>query len=202
MAKRMQEEKGEEKIVAKSKPTLNLVSNAATSSSTLQSPIASRSRWTLRALCQQDWKSTGQLEARELSQDAASSSQVWQKDAEMDKSTRRLVAAEKDQELLNFHENLNSMRKLEACGNSDINGVGKIWPQNLSVSTACVPHLEKVFSNVRQRYGLKLGDKMESLDVNAAIWGMLCPLLFKLQFILGKIMQRIYIPSKINPSEH
>ena len=36
MAKWMQEEEGEERIVAKSKPTLNLVSHAATSSSTLK----------------------------------------------------------------------------------------------------------------------------------------------------------------------
>ena len=43
MAKRMQEKKGEERIVAESKPTLNLVSHAATSSSTVQSPIASKS---------------------------------------------------------------------------------------------------------------------------------------------------------------
>ena len=38
MAKRMQEGKGEERIVARSKPTLNLASQAATSSSTVQSP--------------------------------------------------------------------------------------------------------------------------------------------------------------------
>ena len=50
MAKRMQEEK-EERIVAKSKPTLNLVSHAATSSSTAQSPIASKSPGILRAIC-------------------------------------------------------------------------------------------------------------------------------------------------------
>ena len=42
MAKRMQEEKGEERIVAKSKPTLNLVTHAATSSLAVQSPIASK----------------------------------------------------------------------------------------------------------------------------------------------------------------
>ena len=77
MAKRMQEEKGEEIIVTKWKPTLNLVSHAATSSSTVQSPIASKSP---RAPCQQDWKSTGKLVAREPNQkDAASSFQVWQK---------------------------------------------------------------------------------------------------------------------------
>ena len=114
---------------------------------------------------------------------------MWQKDADMDEITRRLVAAEKCQELLNFHEHLKSTRKLVASRNADIDGVGTIWPHNLRVSTAYVPHLEKVFSNVRQRYGLKLGDKMENLDVNAAFWGMLCLSLFKLQFILGKIMQ-------------
>ena len=80
MAKRMQEEKGEERIVAKSKPTLNLVSHAATSSSTVQGPIASKSPEKLRATCQHDWKSTGRPVAREHNQDAASSSQVWQKD--------------------------------------------------------------------------------------------------------------------------
>ena len=82
MAKRMQEEKGEERIVAKSKPTLNLVSHAATSSSTVQSPIASKSPGILRAPCQPHWKSAGRLVAREPNQDAASSSQGWQKDAE------------------------------------------------------------------------------------------------------------------------
>ena len=43
MAKRVQQGHGEERIVAKSKPTKNLVSHAATSSSTVQSPIASKS---------------------------------------------------------------------------------------------------------------------------------------------------------------
>ena len=90
MAQRMQEENGEEKIVAKSKLTLNLVSHAATSSSTVQSRIVSKSPGTLRAPCQQYWRSTGKPVPREPNQkDAASSSQVWQqKDAEMDKSTR------------------------------------------------------------------------------------------------------------------
>ena len=80
-------EKGEKRIVATSKPTLNLVSHAATGSSTVQSPIASKRPGTVRALCRQDWRSTGKLVAREPNQkDAASSSssQVWQKDAERD----------------------------------------------------------------------------------------------------------------------
>ena len=79
MSKRMQEEKGDEIIVAMLKPALNLVSHAATSSSTVQSPTASESLGTHKALYQQDWKSTGKLVAREPNQDAASSSQVRQK---------------------------------------------------------------------------------------------------------------------------
>ena len=39
-------------------------------------------------------------------------------------------------------------------------------------NTACVPHLEKVFSNVRQRYGRKPRDKMKDIDAKAIIWGM------------------------------
>ena len=122
----------------------------------------------------------GKLVAREPNQDAASSSQVWQKDAEIDKSTRRLVAA----------------------GNWDIDGIGTKWPHNLQISTTCVSHLEKVLSSVGQRYGRKPGDKMEDLDVNTKNGECLCPLLFKLQFILGKTMQRTYTPSKISLSEH
>ena len=161
MAKRMQEEKEEERIVAKSKPTLNLVSHAATSASPVQSPNASKSAGILRAPCQPDWNSTGRPVAREHNQDGASSSQVWQRDTEMDESTRRLVAAEKDQQLLNFHQNPKSARKLVASGNSDIDGTGTVWPHNLHFISASVPHLEKVFSNVKQRYGRKLGDKLK-----------------------------------------
>ena len=51
-----------------------------------------------------------------------------------------------------------------------IDGNDTVWPHNLHISTAYVPHLEKVISNVRQKFGRKLGDKMEDLDVNAAIW--------------------------------
>ena len=120
----------------------------------------------------------------------------------MDKSTRRLVAAEKDVELLNFRENLKRTRELVAFGNSDIDGTGTMWPHNLHISTAHVSHLEKVLSNVRQRYPLEPGDKMEDLDVNTLYGECSCPSLFKLQFILGTIILKIYIASKINPSEH
>ena len=94
----------------------------------------------LRAPCQPDWKRTGRPVAREHNQDAASSSLVWQKDAILDESTRRLAAAEKNQELLIFHGNLKSTRKLFASGNSDIDSIGKILatssPKNYRLRTA------------------------------------------------------------------
>ena len=59
---------------------------------------------------------------------------------------------------MNFHGNPKSTRKLVASGNSDIEGIGTIWPHNLQKSVTYVSHLEEVFSNVRQRCGLKPGD--------------------------------------------
>ena len=85
MAKRMQEEKGDERSVAKSKPTLNLVSHAATSSSTVQSPTATKNLGTLRAPCQR-----------------VEFSSVAKRCRDGDKRTRRLVVAENDQKLLEF----------------------------------------------------------------------------------------------------
>ena len=145
MAKRMQEQKeGDNRIVAKSKPTkINLAVSVSTISN---SPIASKSPGLLKAPCRTDWSSTGKLVARELNRDAPSRSQGWQKDAVLDVSTRRLVATEEeDQEHLNFPQDSESMRRLFDSGNSEIEGKDKIWPHHLHVSTDCVPHMEKVF---------------------------------------------------------
>ena len=66
MAKRMQEQEGENKIVAKSKPTtMNLAVSVSTSSSTVQNPIASKSPGILKANFRKDWLSTGKLDAKE-----------------------------------------------------------------------------------------------------------------------------------------
>ena len=112
---------------------------------------------TLRALCQCDWRSTGRLVAREHNQDAASSSHVWQKDAILDETSRRLVTGEKNQELLNFHENLKSTTKLVASGYSDSEGTGKIWPPICSMSSIFLlcqllsNHVEKNATRNRRR---------------------------------------------------
>ena len=151
MAKRMQEQQREERIVAKSKPTLNLTSPASSNSSTVQSPIAPKSLGILKSPCHPDWTGTGRPGAREFNQEEpASSSQAWQKNAVLDVSRRRLAATEKDQEHLNFPEDSKSTRRLVASGNSDTNGKDRTWPQNLHTAV-CVPHIEKVFSIVRQK---------------------------------------------------
>ena len=92
MAKRMQEQKGERRIVAKSNSTaMNLSSHVPASSSTAESPIASQSQGMLIA--------TGNAESRmrrNSKSDAASSSQVRLQDAYlgwlMDTATEKLVA--------------------------------------------------------------------------------------------------------------
>ena len=92
MAKRIQEQKGEEGSVAKSKSTaMNLSSPVPASSSHAKSPIASKSPGILTA--------TGKPESRmrrNLESDAASSSQVKLQDAYlgglMDKATEKPVA--------------------------------------------------------------------------------------------------------------
>ena len=172
MAKRMQEQEGEDRIVAMSKPTtMNLAFNVSTCSSTVQNLVASKSPEILKAPCRTEWSSTGKPDAKEYNQDAASSFQGWQKDAVQDAGTRKLVATEEDQEhLLLFFEDSVSTRKLVASGNSEVEGSDKIWPHNLHVSTNYVLHMEKVFSIVRRRYGLSPIDQMKNLDVKTAIW--------------------------------
>ena len=145
-AKRMQEQEGENRIVAESKPTtMNLAFTVSTSSSTVQNPVTSKSPGILKAPCRTDWSSTGKLDAEEHNQDAASSSQGWQKDAVLDEGTRKLVATEEDQGHLNYPEDSVSTRKLVASGNSETEGSDKGWPHSLLISTNYVLHMEKVF---------------------------------------------------------
>ena len=72
-----------------------------------------------------------------------------------------------------------------AENSESIDGNDKVWPHNLQISTAYVPHLEKVFSNVRQRYRHKQGDKMKDIDVNMSIWGIFMTATFQAAVHLG-----------------
>ena len=59
--------------MAKSKPTtMNLADSVSTSSSTVNSPIASESPEILKAPCRTEWSSSGKLDARNSNHDAAS----------------------------------------------------------------------------------------------------------------------------------
>ena len=165
MAKRMQEQEGENRIVAKSKlTTMNLAFTGSTSSSTVQSPIASKSPGILKAPFRTDWSSTRKLDAKEHNHDAASSSQGWPKDAVLVVGTRKLVAS----------------------GYSETEGSDKVWPHSLHISTNCVLRMEKVLSIVRQRYGLSPTDQMKDLDVNTAIWGTSMSVTLQAAVHLGK----------------
>ena len=107
MAKRMQEETEEQRIVAKSRPTaMNLTSSVRTSSLSVNSPIASRSPGLLKASSRQIGSSgrRGASANQSSNPDAASSSQGWQRDAEPFISTGRPVATDKDQKYLSRQE--------------------------------------------------------------------------------------------------
>ena len=143
--------------MAKSRPTLNLVSKTVASSSTAQSSSASNG-WEIAC--------AGRLVAEHSNQnDAASSSQVWQSDAKTNASAGRLAATETNQKL-DFQA---SVGRLAAEG-SGIVDVDLVWPNDFQISVACVPHLEKVYSNLRQILGRKSGDDKNDIDVNSLMW--------------------------------
>ena len=90
--------------MAKSKPTLNVVSHTAASPPTAPSSSASNRLGVLRAPSQQGSnliaQSAGKLAAAGSNQnDAASSSQVWLTDAKMNECARKLAAAGTNQDL-------------------------------------------------------------------------------------------------------
>ena len=147
MSKRMQQGTGEERIVAKSKPMLNLVSQTAASSSAASSSSASNLPVTLRAPSQQGSNliaNAGKLAAGGSNQnDAASSSQVWLSDAQTNDSARKLAAAGTNQDL-SFQE---CARKLAAENSEIIVDDDLEWQNNHQKSLAYVPHLEKVHSS-------------------------------------------------------
>ena len=171
MSKRMQLGTGEARIVAKSKPTLNLVPRSVARSRTAPSSSASNRPGTLRAPSQECSNLTaqcaGKLAAGGSNQNyAASSSQVWLTDAKLGERARKLAAAGTNQDL-SFQE---CARKL-AAENLDINDEDDSkWPHNLRVSRANVPHRERVYANLRRQLIREPEDKLEDLNLNTMIW--------------------------------
>ena len=103
MAKRMQEQKEDNRIVAKSK-AMSLAVIVSTNSSSVNSPIASKRPGILKVSNRQIGYS-GKLDVRRKTNsnpDPASSSQGWQKDALLDVSSGKPVATDEDQEPLDY----------------------------------------------------------------------------------------------------
>ena len=187
MAKRMQEQKAEERIVAKSNATAtNLSSHVPTSSSSAKSPIASKSpsyseTWELdkkkfkirrrvefssaTARCMPwrvDWHSNGKpVATKEESGDVDHSESETGSEEDV---TRKPFAYETAKE------------KRYASSKSDHPGSSKAerkeWSHNLYMSPATVHHMDAVFSIVRKIYQREPDDPMDDLDVNMAIWGI------------------------------
>ena len=92
---------------------------------------------------------------------------------------------------MNFPEDSKSTKNIVASGNSETEGIDKSWPHNLHISTYYVPHMEKVFSILRQRYGLGPMDQMNHLDVNTAMWGIFLSVTLQATVHLGSDLPRI-----------
>ena len=183
MAKRMQEQRVEERSAAKSKSAaMNLSSHVPTSSSSPKSPIASQSPGILIAQVKPESKMGGNSES-----DAASQARL--KDAYlgglMETPTVKLVATKEESWDVDLSES-------ETGSEEDVTGKpaayktaagkpyapsksacqGREWSHNLQVSPATIHHTEAVFSIVRGIYGQELDDPLSDFDVNMAIWGI------------------------------
>ena len=184
MAKRMQEQKENNKIVAKSRPmAMNQAVSVSTGSSSVNNPIASKSPGILKASSRQIG-SSGKLGVRlkrNSNPDAASSSQGWQRDALLDLSTGELVATDKDQKYHNHPEKICRVGPVPSGyrdypgdpetpeDSEDSEPDSRIWPHHFHVSPDCLPHMEKVFSIVRQTYDRSPTDDLNDLDVRTAV---------------------------------
>ena len=147
---------------------MNLTSSVAASSSSVNSPIASRSLGILIASSRQVGLS-GRLDAnanQNSDPDAASSSQGWQRDAQMFFSTRKLVAM-----VTTEHQGCSGKSKIpEDSGGSKPKS--QIWRHYFHISPDFVPDMERVFSIVRKIWDQTAAEDLKDLDVNTAIWCM------------------------------
>ena len=188
MAKRMQGQSEENRIVAKSSPTaINLTSSVPTCSSSVNSPNASKSPGYSKLQVDRLDYQGGLMQApikipiptqRRVPRMAMGCSTVHQH--------RKLVATDKDQKSLNRQENLTSAQghlwqtEHQGCSRNpevseDSEGSeleSRIWPHHFRTSPNNVDHMEKVFLMIRKTYVRKPTDDLTDLDVNTAIWGI------------------------------
>ena len=163
MAKRMQEQKGDERSVAKSISTAtNLSSHVPTSSSSAKSPNASKSpgnwwlRWNLNAGGEEIRNPTGKPGATKEESGGVdlSESETW--------SYQELAAYK----TATWKPNASSISDHPVSPKAE----RKEWSHNLHVSPATIHQKEAVFSIVWRIYGREHDDPMDDLDVSMAIW--------------------------------
>ena len=130
MSKRVQEGAGEDIVTAKSKPVMNLVSRTVEKSSMSLSLSASNSPRTLKAQSQNLGLIAcgGRPAPKDSNEDAASSSQAWQSDRKLNSSAGRLATTGKTQRVIDRDR-----------------------PRNFEISACVLGHLQKVYSNFRQK---------------------------------------------------
>ena len=156
--------------MAKSRPTMNLVSKTVARSSTGQSSSASSCPGTLKASSQSlSLKARAGKPAAEDSNenDASPSFQERHSNVKPNASAKRPATTGTNQNL-----NLSASAGQPAAKGSYIVEVDSEWPKNYQISAASVPHLEKVYSNLLQKTGRKSGDNVHDLDTNSLIWEM------------------------------
>ena len=91
---------------------------------------------------------------------------MWLPDAKINERARKQATAGTYQDA-----SLQECARKLAAENSDINDEDDSkWPHKYRMSRADVPHLEKVYSNLRQQLEREPEDTMEDLDVNVLIW--------------------------------
>ena len=148
MSNRMQQGTGEERVVAESKPTLNLVSRSAASSPT---PLSSSRGYSVHPVSKvriSQHNVQGNLPLKiQIKMTQRQVLWVWPTDAKLSERATKLAAAGTNQ----YQSFQGRARKL-AAENSDINDEDDSkCPHTYRISRANVPHLEKVFSNLRQQ---------------------------------------------------
>ena len=130
------------RIVAKSKPTtMNLVFSVSTSSSTVNSPIASKSPGKLKSTVE-TWRKRSQ------SSTASSSSRMARRSQLHVRTASKLVATDEDQKHLNYPEDVSTGKFVAPgypgnSGNSGTEGNDEDWPhQSPYFNKLCAAHGE------------------------------------------------------------
>ena len=156
--KRMQQEQSEEhRVVAKSRPmVMNLVISVPTCSSSVNSPIASKS-WRILKASSRQIECSGKTDVRSKrnsNPDAASSSQGWQKDALLDVCTGKPVATDERPGISElsgdrlYRETSSSRIRRISRKHQELqvihknrNPTAEFWPHHSHVSPDYAPHM-------------------------------------------------------------